>query len=273
VGKLTDRLGALGHSAKPALGFGPASIAERSSAMLLVVEAPATGPVDRLRSATGVADVFVLSGLANPPMPPQPTLEAIGDGAWGITGAVAAPDDLDALKDAGCDLLLISGDDGPGAVLRDDGMARGYAISPGLSEERARAIEDLPFDFLVLEPDEESWPITLAGVMQLQSTVSLVSKHIILRVRQLPPEQDLALLRDMPISGLLVDLSAVAPETLAEARKTIDGLEPRKTKQAGEQTPALAVQPGMPTGGRADAGEEDWDDDYEDQHGRAATRH
>ena len=233
--------------------------------MLLIAETTDSESESHLRQASAFVDAFVLKVGAGGPVPPTGTLDALKGSTWGVGGCIGAPDDLDALKDAGCDFILVAGDDAPGTVLRDDGMARGFTIQPGLSEERARAVEDLPFEFLVVEVGEESWPITLAVLMRLQGTVSMVSKHILLRVSQLPPADNLALLRDMPVSGLLVDMSAVDEAALAEGRKALDDLEPRRPRQPLEQTSALVPPPGVTALASADSGgDEDWDGEHYD---------
>ena len=268
MSRLTDQLAALGKVSRPTLGFGRAEQPRHNAAMLLIVEATDSEPESRLREASAFVDAFVLKPGAGLSTPPAATLGALGDSAWGVGGCIAAPDDLDVLKDAGCDFILVAGDDAPGTVLRDDGMARGFTIRPGLSEERARAVEDLPFEFLVLEAVEESWPISLAGLLRLQGTVSMVSKHILLRVSQLPPADNLALLRDMPVSGLLADLSTVDEAALAEERKALDDLEPRRPRPPLEQTPTLAASPGVATPASSDSGgDEDWDDEHDDHAG------
>jgi len=268
LGKLTDQLAALGQTSRPTLGFGRAEQPRHSAAMLLIAEATGGEPQSRLREAGAFVDAFLFRGRSGRPVPPDATLSALEGKTWGAGGCMAVPDGLDALKNAGCDFILVDGDGAPGAVLRDDGMARGLTIRPGLSEERARAVEDLPFEFLVLETGEESWPISLASLMHLQGAVSMVSKHILLRVRQLPPPDDLPLLRDMPVSGLLADLSTADEATLAAQRKALDDLEPRKPRQPLEQTPTLAAAPGVTTPTSADSGgDEDWDGEYDDHAG------
>ena len=239
--------------------------------MLLVAQASAAEPESRLREAAAFVDAFVLNTAADCLVPPSSTLDALEGKTWGVGGCCATPEELDALKDAGCDFIIVADDDAPGTILRDDGMARGFTIRPGLSDERARALDDLPFEFLVMEPGEESWPISMAGLLRLQGAVSMVSKHILLEVSHLPPADSLALLRDMPVSGLLVDLSVVDRAALEEERKAVDDLEPRKPRQPPDQTPTLAAPPGMGMPSGTDpSGEEDWEGEI-DGHARAAA--
>ncbi len=255
------------------MGFGRAAHTRHKAAMLLIIQAQASGPRSQMEEVGPFVDAFILDAAAGSPVPTAATLDALEGKTWGVSGCSAAPDELEALKTAGCDFILIAGDDTPGAILRDDGMERGFAIQPGLSEERARALEDLPFEFVVLDARDESWPISLAGLMRLQETVSIVTKHIFLRVSQLPPKDDLALLRDMPISALLIDLSAVDRAAMSTEREALDGLEPRKPRQPLEQTPLLGQQPGPAAASDADSGgDEDWDGEYGDRAGKSPHR-
>jgi len=255
------------------MGFGRAGHALHKAAMLLIAQTQASQLQSQLEEVGPFVDAFVLDAAAGSPVPSAATLDALEGKTWGINGGGAGPDDLDALKNAGCDFILIAGDDTPGAVLRDDGMERGFAIRPGLSEERARALEDLPFEFVVLDAGDESWPISLGGLMRLQETVSMVNKHIFLRVGRLPPADDLALLRDMPVSALLVDLSAVDRAAVSAQREALDGLEPRKPRQPVEQTPMLGPQSTLATPSGADlGGDEDSDGEYGDHAGESLRR-
>ena len=268
LSRLTDQLAALGQTSRPTMGFGRAERPKHNAAMLLIAEATDSNARSRLPEAAPSVDAVVLGAEAGAPVPPATTLDVLKGKTWGVAGCIAAPESLDALKDAGCDFILVPGDDAPSTILRDDGMARGFTIQPGLSEERARALEDLPFEFLVLDAGDASWPISIAGLMRLQGTISMVAKHILLKVDHLPPPDSLALLRDMPVSGLLIDLSAVDGTALADQRKALDDLEPRRPRQPMEQTPTLTALPGVTAPASSDGGgDEDWDDGVGDHAG------
>ncbi|MBM3957977.1 MAG: hypothetical protein FJ313_08000 [Gemmatimonadetes bacterium] len=273
MSKLTDQLAALGQSSGRFLGFGRSERARHNAAILLLGEVTHADAGSEIEKAAGLVDAFILAAGAGAPVPPAEALEACKGTIWGVAGHSAAADDLDALKGAGCDFLLVNDYDAPATVLRDDGMARGLTIRPGLSEESARAVEDLPFEFLVLEADVGSWPISLASLMRLQATVSMVSKHVLLKVRRLPAPDSLPLLRDMPISGLLVDLSSVGRAALADARKAVEELEPRRPRQPAEQTQALIPPLAAGTSVGADSGgDEDWDDNDDQARTQARLR-
>ena len=85
---------------------------------------------------------------------------------------------------------------------------------------------------------------------------SYYSRHIFLRLTQLPNDSDLELLRDTGISALLYDVSDAKVTEFAKLRDSINRLEPRKDKRSA---PAV-----LPTGeaslGEADVTEHEEDD-------------
>ena len=60
-------------------------------------------------------------------------------------------------------------------------------VAGDLTDRRARAIEDMPFEFIVIQHDGGSSLDNVAGIIALQETVSLFSMHVFLEVSELPP--------------------------------------------------------------------------------------
>jgi hypothetical protein len=134
-------------------------------------------------------------------------------------------------------------------------------VESGLSDQRARAVEDAPFEFLLYRPDAISWPLTVGAVLALQEVVSSFSKHIFLELRDMPGVSDLEVLKHMPVSALVVDLDKTPAEDVKSLKAAVEKLEPRKHKT--ERMPLV------PASGRAgaDYGSDEGydDDDWEDE--------
>ena len=251
MSKLTDGLARLGHTAPARLGFGPASQRERTPVMLLVGVSP-PGKTARGEVANSL-DVLLVASADGSPATKTPA-----EGVWGAVVSRSSAEELDALKEAGCDFILIESEDAPGILLRDDGMPRGYVLQGEVSDARARALEDSPFEFLMVDAEGTSWPLTVGQALKLQDRVSSVGKHIFLHVKELPTEADLPVLRDMPVSALVFDAAKVDSEQLKTLRSAIAELPPRKHRHEHH---ALLPHNGGGGGGRVEPDHDDGDDE------------
>lgn len=226
MSKLGDKLSNLGQAAPLRLGFGHSQERQRNPVILIVGLADGTG---KAASHSDLADVTLFRARkGGRPAAVKPN----GNRTWGAALSDCTAEDLDTLKESGCDFILIESESAPGITLREDGFARGLVVpaAAAVTDARAHAIEDLPLDFLLIRDPAVEWPLTVGQILALQEEVSTFSKHIFLEIGDLPSPADLELLRDMPVSGLVVDIAAHDPARLEELRKAIAGLEPRKPR-------------------------------------------
>lgn len=259
MSKLTDTLHELGRAAPRSIGFGPQRPADRTATMLLIGSVRPAGL--KAHAGNDAIDALLITDGDSLSTKPE-ALKGLDGRTWGVISSAPAPADLDRLKQAGCDFVVPEAEDGPAVLLRDDDMARGYTVDTGLTEEKARALEYLPIDFLILEAPADLWPLKLSGLLKLQSTISLVSRHILLRVSAAPGEDDLVALRDLPVDGLLVDLEAVSAVEVKKIRARLDALPARKPRSGGKTDATLPPATGQPAGPGHD---EEWDDDWDDE--------
>jgi hypothetical protein len=239
LSKFSEKLASLGQTAPARLGFGKAAARDKTPVMLVV------GRSKKARDIDGLVDVLLL---------PEPVAEN-GETPWGVSSRNGAKLDATDLKSKDCQFVLIEDGDSPAALLADEDLSRGLAVEGGLSEQRARAVEDAPFEFLLYRPDTISWPLTVSAVLALQEVVSSFSKHIFLELSDLPGASDLEVLKHMPVSALVVDLDRTPAEDVKSLKAAVEKLEPRKHKN--ERTPFV------PAAGRS-AADYDSDEGYED---------
>ncbi len=224
MSKLSDRLTNLGQAVPTKMGFGQVREKKRNPVILIVGIAESNG---KTGPAGEFADMFVLrSKKGGKPASAKPDRE----GLWGVAVSDCTVGDLASLKEAGCDFILIESESASGAALRDDGLGRGFVLPEEVTENRAHAIDDLPLDYLLVRGVPGEWPVTVGGALDLQEKVSMFTKHIFLEITGAPSKEDLELLRDMPVSALVVDLGVQDPEELQALKKTISELEPRKQR-------------------------------------------
>ncbi|MBI4220501.1 MAG: hypothetical protein HY682_10180 [Chloroflexi bacterium] len=262
MARLTDRLQELGKQSPVPLGFGRPSARRRTPAMLLIGEVSVGDAAKRIEALKDNTVDAVVVRLGDARSLPEEAVSALDGLHWGVASGAASEDELGQLQEAGCDFLLIESAQAPAALLKENDLARGFPIHIALTEEEARPLEDLPFEFLVLESDRSWWPLSVNQLMRMQGTVSLVSKHIVLKVDACPPASDLPLIRDLPIDALLVDISRIAAEELDTLRKAIDELPPRKPRSEKGPSPIIP-RLGMPAQEEQHEHEGDEDDDDE----------
>jgi len=204
------------------MGFGMAAAREKTPVMLVIGRS-------KNGDAGDAVDAVITPASAKAPA------SANGDSTWGIV--VGAKDNPDAakLKEDGCQLMLIESGDCPASALLEEEIARGLVVEPGLPDQRIRAIEDGPFEFLVYKPASIKLPLSVDGMIELQELVSSFSKHIFLELSEAPGEQDLDVIKQMPVSAIILDLDKVSAEKAKSLKEAIGKLEPRKPK--GDRMP------------------------------------
>ena len=124
-------------------------------------------------------------------------------------------------------------------------------------------LDDLPLDFLLLEYEVEPSELTVARLMKLQTAVSRVGKHILLKTEGIPSLSELELLRDLPVDAIVLDVDTDDYSVISAAREAIDALEPRKPRGHRDDTPHIP-QAGVPEAVDHVHEDEEWDDDLDE---------
>lgn len=269
LAKLIERLHELGRSEPAPIGFGRPVKKKRKPALLVIGEATS----GQIKSLISKGTIEHLDALLLASTPSEKDAKALGDVLWGIRLSGASGVDekgLDELKESGCDFILVESESTPAIVLRDDGMARGKELPLDITERQARVLDDLPFDFLILKYDVKPEKLSIADLLEFQAAVSMVGKHIVLQVSELPSESELALLRDMPIDAVMVPAGGLSAAQGKSIREAIDAIEPRKPRGHGDE-PVIAQsgQSVVDAEGNDDGFDDDDDnDDYDELSGR-----
>jgi len=249
LSKFSDRLSSLGHSAPAKMGFGRQTAREKNPVMLLI--------------GRGDGDAEAVDLVLHGPG------ETAASGDWGLELDGAGAPNIEAAAENGCQFLLVISEDVSADVLLTEQLAIGMPVVDGLPDSRIRAIEDGPFEFLLYAPEKIEWPLTVGATLKLQELVSSYSKHIFLQLpagAAMPGDSDLEVLKNLPISSIVVDLAETSADALAALKASIGKLEPRKPSHRHERTPLVplsgrsAAEDG---GGGADYDDDD-DDDWDD---------
>ncbi len=233
------------------MGFGKSAAREKNPVMLVI---------GKNADASAVSDSVDTVMLTEP---------AENNADWGLLLEGGEEIDAEKLEKDGCQFLVISSANVPASLLLAENLGLGMVVPDGLPENRIRSIEDAPFGFLLYAPENLSWPLSVGSVLELQDLVSSFSKHIFLQIPSgsaLPGESDLEILKNLPISALVVDLDAVKPADTAGLKELVAKLEPRKPTAKPERSPLVPFA-GRGAAEETDAGGDDSfeeDDDWED---------
>ena len=250
MSKISDLLAKLGQTETAGFGFGVRALTRKIPVILIAVTIHKSKDIKNVP-----ADVFImLDGAKDSPQ--KKTLKDAD--IWGVVVSDRHDYDIDSFVGRGADFLVIETDSTPGSVLCGDDMGKGFVVDWNLPKRRVKAIDNGPFDFLILDGSSISFPLSVGGVLELQEQIAYYSRHIFLRLNQLPGDSDLELLRDVGISALFYDVSDAKATEFVKLRESINRLEPRKDKRSA---PAV-----LPTGeaslGESDVTEhedDDWD--------------
>jgi hypothetical protein len=253
--ELIERLHNLGKTDPAPMGFGRRVETKQNPALLIIGQtSPSKAKAFLDSSNVESVDALLLDGV-----PAKTATEALKDVVWGIKASKISHDEMDTLKDAGCDLVLIDSTDVHASVLRDDGMAKGIALPLDVKEQDAHVLDDLPFDFLTVDYTTKVGELTVAALMSYQASISMVSKHIFLRVSESPEAEELERLRDLPCDAVIVDLDSISDDALSTLRERVNGLEARKPRNHQDEPVSAQTSSGSADG-------EDHDHEHEHEH-------
>ncbi len=254
MSKISERLSKLGQTERSGFGFGASSASTKIPVILVGVTAKTAA------AAKGIdADIYLVD--SNSKGEAQSTAVADAE-IWGVSVSGGTSKAIDAAIEAGADFVVAEGESAPGSTLRDDETGKGYVVSTDASEDRAKAIDAGPFDFLILDGTSLKFPLTVGTVLDVQEQLGKYSRHVFLGMNQVPDQENLELLRDIGISGLLYDSDVVKDSDLKSLRESIDKLEPKKPKSS---TGAVLPRSGE-SSSAADAGDDhDHDHEHDDE--------
>lgn len=245
MSKFSDKLSGLGQSAPARMGFGRSAAREKNPVMLVIGRGSDTENVDLCLLDAAPKDK---------------------DGEWGLVVNGSGSTDTEAIAKEGCQFLLVASEDASAEVMLAEELGLGMPVADGLSDQRIRSIEDSPFEFLLYKPESVTWPLTVGSVLKLQELVSSYSKHIFLELPAesgLPGEKDLEVLKNLPVSAIIIDLDKVKAADAAKLKKAVAKLEPRKPASKSDRSP-LVPQAGRNSADEVDTGDDDFNDEEDD---------
>jgi hypothetical protein len=260
MSKLIERLEKVGMFTPVPIGFGVNRAANKAPSLVLVA---LSGTKPTISSAQLKADSYIVVGskVGKPEL--KAAKDMWGDYPWGLWPDTLTKDSLDALKGGGGDFFIFSSLDTNVEVLAEENLGKLITIPVGFPEELGHSLEEIPVDAVLLTGLEENLPMSVKDLMQIRSIRDLTSKPILLVRAQTLNRNEMVVLQDVGIQGIVVDMRIMKLEDAIQVRDAIDGLPPRKTKhdQSNGLLPRLSLPGASPQ--QDDDEDDDDDEDYD----------
>ena len=176
---------------------------------------------------------------------------------WGVWANHTSTDSLESMAIESCDFFTISNFSEPAEILASENLGKLIVVPLDTPEELAHSINEIPVDAIILSGLEETTSLSIIDAMHIRSIRDLLSKPVILLRFNPLQKNDVKVIRDLGIQGILLDIQNIKPKELQSMKDDIEKLPPSKTKS--NQT--RAIIPTMSTHDHQEYDDDDNDDD------------
>ena len=257
MSKLVEQLEKAGEPIPSPFGFGAVSRRRDSQTeIVLIGRADADGLGKNSPLLEAQVDGFLVSLNSWNKRSLSSIAGSLADKLWGVSSTQIDRDRADQLKEKGCDFFAFDAGSTAASVLSDDEPGKLITVGPELSEDMARAIQDLPIDGVLFSPEQDLSPLTVEKLMQIQAVRGLVEKPFAMMAPAELGAAELEALRDIGVMGLVVDLTS--PHAIESMREAIAKLPRRRPRHQASR----ALVPQLATGSTP-LGEDDEEEDRE----------
>lgn len=264
MGELLDKLERAAKGTVQPLGFGAAAKREKVAPMLLLGAVEAGDEAQAKLAAEAGLDGAIVRG-AKPAkkadvMRSLKAMKELTTGVW--------LEEATAKDPAGSDFQVFSSEATPLGSLGGDDRTNVMQVVPELEESLLHTIDYLPVDvFLVSLADADA--LTLSQLMRLARVRGATSRWLLVHLSSLPTKEELEQLREVGVSGVVVDLAshdAGALRGCLEVMAELPHVPPERNKAhsvatlptAGLRTPGTMRPAPEP---EPDDDDDDFDDD------------
>jgi hypothetical protein len=167
VSKLLEKLEQISKGNSKPFGFAAAA-AKSKIANMVIIAALDDNDKAAVTSAKEYADAILVNSLDG-------KNTAVKSGLpWGAPISEPA-----AIKESGCDFILLNTQDSPIALLQEEKLCRMIEIDPAMPDGLIRATNQLPVDIALIVGDTS---ISMKRLLACQHIANLVGKYLLLRI-------------------------------------------------------------------------------------------
>ena len=217
MSKLLEKLEHIAKGNSKPLGFAAAAARPKLANMVIIAEID-----DKDKSAAAAAKVYadaVIVGSAN-----GKTTAAASNLPWG-----APINDPKAVKDCGCDFILLNTQDSPVALLREEKLCRIMEIDPGLPDGLLRATNQLPIEIAIIAGEPA---VSMKRLLACQHIANMIGKYLLVRIPSEISSDDLKELWEIGMIGVVVPAAGDDNRKLAALRQSVDALPASRRRRS-----------------------------------------
>ncbi len=190
----------------------------------------------------------------------DPVLDLLKEKTWGVELAEPTLATVQALREKGCDFVVLPLRATPVAVLREQEIGKVLLVDSTLDEKLARGIDHLDVDAVVSRVGGAG-DLMVEQLLEHLYLFSLSGEHLVVALPEKWAVGDLEEFRDHGAAGIAFTFSAPeAAEEFTRLREAVSGLSPRK-----ERKHKGGVHARVPYAGTGDSAEPDYDDDDDEE--------
>ena len=270
MSKFIERLMKVGEQSPSPIGFGlPSGQRDVTTEIVLVARVVPGAVIKSPKLADSHADAYSLGADLSDEKGIEAAAEALRDQVWGLRPSeklsLASGQEL-AKK--GCDFVVLESWDAEASLLNEEDLGvlgtvrvtttekkgRNHGV-PAMDEEEVHALSQLTHG-LLFSPALRDLPLSVETAVDIQRILSVVDKPLIVEAPEGIGSGDIELLRNMGISGLIVDLNDQKDlDKIATIKEAIATL-PRRKSKSGRADPLIPQ-----TAPEMEAGDLDQDED------------
>lgn len=259
MSKFVDKLAKLSQTSGPSIGF-RRSPTTQSAGMLLAAEIPGNKvSLSKGAVAAGVDALVVrVDSLTGETGALKDAAKLAGETVWGVHINKMVPDDATALRDLGCDFLIVDALAAPAAILSEKDLGKILRVDAQWADSMIRTLDQVALDAVLLDADEVGIPgLNLHQLLLCQRVASLARKPLLVGVAQGLDGAGLQSLHSIGVESVLyrygTDASAGQLEKL---KKAIDALPAFRGRGKG-----IAMLPRVEAASPVESEEEEEEED------------
>jgi hypothetical protein len=143
---------------------------------------------------------------------------------WGVPISEPA-----AIKESGCDFILLNTHDSPVALLQEEKLCRIIEIDPAMPDGLIRATNQLPIDIALIVGDTS---ISMKRLITCQHIANMIGKYLVVRIPLEISKEELRELWEIGITGVVVPVTGDRKKELAALRQSVDALPASRRKRS-----------------------------------------
>ncbi|MFA5375282.1 MAG: hypothetical protein WC455_05945 [Dehalococcoidia bacterium] len=232
MSKLLEKLEHISKGNSKPLGFAAAA-AKSKPVNMVIIAAVDDNDKAAVTAAKEYADAILVNSIAVKNIASKSGLP------WG-----APISELAAIKESGCDFILLNTDDSPIALLQEEKLCRIIEIDPAMPDGLIRATNQLPVDIALISGDTS---ISMKRLIACQHIANMIGKYLIVRIPLEISGDELREIWEIGMTGVVVPVTGDAKKGLAALRQAVDDLPASRRKRSSKTNVSIPqIAPAAP---------------------------